>query len=71
MAEALKKTEEAAAREGRVFTRAVRTTIRQRCSTTPVAALGPRIARQLGAYSDDYRIAEAHPPGLEMDMGER
>lgn len=53
MAEALKKAEEAAAREVRIFTGAVRKTVRQGCSTTLVAALGPRVARQSDTYLDD------------------
>ena len=68
MAEALKKTEEAAAREGRVFTREVRKTAQQGCSTTLVAALDPGIARQSGAYLVDGGIAEVQPSGPSMDM---
>lgn len=51
--EALKKAEEAAAREVRIFTGAVRKTVRQGCSTMLVAALGPRVARQSDTYLDD------------------
>jgi hypothetical protein len=41
MAEALKKAEEAAAREVRIFTGAVRKTVRQGYSTTLVSGAGP------------------------------
>jgi hypothetical protein len=44
MAEALKKAEEDAIKEGRVFTRAVRKTIQQGSSTMLLAALAPGIA---------------------------
>ena len=68
MAEALRKAEEAAAKEGKVLTRAVRKTVQQGCSTTLVAALDPGIAGQSGAFLEDGAIAKIQPSGAGMDM---